>query len=60
MLNLELPPEDDKSKPKILLKKSKNKHLCITDCKSSGMMKPKSCYTNKYDTLLTTHHWDWC
>lgn len=59
-LKLSIPPPAEKKKPSILLKKSKNGSLCITECKSSGMLKPKSCYTNKYETVVSTHKWDWC
>jgi hypothetical protein len=59
-LKISLPSSSSKQKPAILLKKSKNCNLCISECKSSGMLKPKSCYTNKKETLVTTHNWDWC
>ena len=59
-LKLSLPHPDKKKKPPILLKKSKNGNLCITECKSGGILRPKSCYTNKYETAVSTHIWDWC
>ena len=59
-LDLRLPPDDNKNKLPILLKKSKNGNLCITECKSSGMLQPKSCYTNKYETMVSTYNWDRC
>jgi len=59
-LKLSLPPPDKKKKPPILLKKSKNGNLCVTECESGGILQPKSCYTNKYQTAVSTSNWGWC